>query len=163
MNYVCRDCGHILKMAKPTNKCPQCNSIYLLPKKFQETRQPKIIAVKLSERFLSLILGMVFGLLTFFIWGIAILLKGGPGAAKAAVGAFYFGVKFSLAMAIGVGIIGFIWGDEKLAKVLGILWGTDKDFNDELESLVYAVPQWFVYLLLVIVLLGSYGYLMTRF
>jgi hypothetical protein len=95
----------------------------------------------------------------FFIWGIAVLLKGGPGAAKAAAGAFYLGLKFSLILAVCVGITGFIWGDEKLVRLLGILWGTDQEFNDELDSRVRGIPMWMVYLFLILAIIGSYGYL----
>jgi DNA-directed RNA polymerase subunit RPC12/RpoP len=160
--YVCRDCSHVFNPDKPTNKCPQCGSIYLLPQNFRATRQPKVVSVKLSERFLSLILGFVFGLLTFFIWGIAALLKGGPGSAKVAAGAFYFGLKFSLVMAVCVGITGFVWGDEKLVRLLGVLWGTDQEFNDEVDSRMRSIPMWVVYLFLVLAIVGSYGYLAVR-
>jgi DNA-directed RNA polymerase subunit RPC12/RpoP len=157
--YICRDCSHVFNPDKPINKCPQCGSIYLLPKSLRIARQPKVVSVKLSERFLSLILGFMFGLVTFFIWGIAVLLKGGPGAAKAAAGAFYLGLKFSLILAVCVGITGFIWGDEKLVRLLGILWGTDQEFNDELDSRVRGIPMWMVYLFLILAIIGSYGYL----
>ena len=160
--YACRDCGFVLDMDKRTNKCPECGSIYLLPRNLKPARRPKAVSVKLNERFLSLTLGLVFGLLTFFIWGIAALLKGGPGATKAASVAFYIGLKLSLFLAIFVGIVGFVWGEKKLAWLLGILWGTDKDFNDRLDSFACTIPLWVVYAFLAFAIVGSYGYLIVH-
>lgn len=159
MPYVCRDCRLVLTPEKPTNKCPQCGSIYLLPRDIKLVRRTKKVSIKLSERFLSLILGTVFGLLTFFVWGVTVLINGGPGAGKAAAGAFYVGLKLSLVLAICVGIAGFILGGEKLARLLGILWGTDKEFNERLDTLVCSIPVWVIYLVLALVIIGTYGYL----
>lgn len=171
MEYVCRDCGFRLRPEKPTNKCPKCGSIYLLPHGLKVARRRKTITVKLSERFLSLVVGAVCGLLTFFIWGVALLIHGGayagPSAAKAAAVAFYLGIKLSLVLAICIGLAGFFLGQERLARLLGIIWGTDRAFNERLgqrlDSLVYSIPLWLVYLVLLVVIVGSYGYLAGRF
>lgn len=127
------------------------------------------IGITLSERFLSLVMGAVFGLLTFFIWGIAILMHGGPPAAKAAAGAMLVGLKLSVALSLLVGIAGFIWGQDKLATLLGVLWGTDRDVNEKmsrlderLRSVALEVPNWVAYLILGVVIFGGYGYLATR-
>lgn len=164
--YRCRDCGHGFTPAKPTSKCPQCGSIYLLPAGFRPPRRPRTLSIQLGDRFLSLVLGTVFGMLTFFIWGVALLVNAGPGAAKAAAGAFFLGLKWSVAFGVGVGIAGFILGEEKLARLLGILWGTDEEFNDRLNdrfhSAAYSIPNWVVYLFLVLAIAGSYGYLATQ-
>jgi len=159
MSYRCRDCSYVLSSDKPTNKCPQCGSIYLLPQNKRAVYLPKKMTVTLSERFLSLILGAVFGLITFFIWGIAILVKGGPGAGKAAAGAMYIGLKLSLVLSLVVGLLGFIWGGEKLVHLLGVLWGTDQQFNEKIGSIMCSIPMWLVYLVLMLVIVGSYGYL----
>lgn len=158
-SYFCRDCGLKLTPDRPTNKCPNCGSLYLIPDTLKVTHNLKPIRISLSERFLSLILGAIFGLLTFFIWGITFLVKGGPGAGKAAAGAFIIGVKLSLLVALGVGLSGFFLGEKKLVKLLGILWGTDIEFNEELESLLLSIPRWVVYLALIFAIVGAYGYL----
>jgi len=101
-------------------------------------------------------------LLTFFIWGIIIVTKGGAGSGKAAAATFYFGIKLSLFIAILLGIIGFLLGDEKLAKIFGILWGTDKEFNKNYNNTQLNIPQWFILLFILIVIIGAYGYLFTH-
>jgi hypothetical protein len=141
------------------NKCPSCGSLYLIPEGYRPAAKlKKRVAITLSERFLSLVLGFFAGLLTFFIWGIAILVHGNPGGGKAVAGAFYFGVKLSIYVAIAMSVIGFVFGERKLLKLLGIIWGTDKEFFDKLQI---ELPLWFVYPVLVIVIVGAYGYLFT--
>ena len=103
-SYRCRDCGEVCSPAKPTNRCPACGSIYLLRQDMRALRYPAKLRVTLSERFLSLILGAFFGLLTFFIWGVAILVHGGPFAAKAAAGAMFVGLKLSIVLSLIIGI-----------------------------------------------------------
>lgn len=154
---------------KPTSKCPECGSIYLLRQGVSAVRRPKKVAITLSERFLSLLLGALFGLLTFFVWGIAILFHGGPYAGKAAAGVMFFGLKLSLALSLLVGITGFILGQDELARLLGVLWGADKEVNDKIErvdhrlhSVVLEVPDWVAYIVLGIVILGGYGYTAVR-
>ena len=141
------------------NKCPSCGSLYLIPEGYRpEKNHKRKLSVTLSERFISLVLGFVAGFLTFFIWGIAILIHSGPIGGKAAAGTFYFGVKLSLYVAIAMSVIGFVFGERKLLKLLGIIWGTDKEFFDKLQI---ELPLWFVYPVLVIVIVGAYGYLFT--
>lgn len=165
-SYTCRDCGNVFTPAQPTSKCPQCGSIYLLPEGFRPARGPRSMSITLGDRFLSLILGTLFGLLTFFIWGVTLLLNGGPAAGKAAAGAFFIGLKLSVALGVGVGIAGFLLGEERLARLLGILWGTDEEFNDRINdrfySTAYSIPNWVVYLFLALAIAGSWGYLATQ-
>jgi hypothetical protein len=157
MAYKCRDCGNLITVSKPVNTCPSCGSLYLIPDGYRpEKNRKRSLSITLSERFVSLVLGFFAGLLTFFIWGIAILIHGGPAPAKAAAGAFYFGVKLSLYVAIAMSVIGFVFGERKLLKLLGIIWGTDKEFFDKLQI---ELPLWLVYPVLIIVIIGAYGYL----
>lgn len=93
------------------------------------------LRVTLSERFLSLILGALFGFLTFFVWGVAILVNGGPVASNAAAGTMFIGLKLSIALSLIVGIAGFSLGQEKLARLLGVLWGTDDELNESLDRI----------------------------
>lgn len=165
-SYRCRDCGEVCSPAKPTNRCPACGSIYLLRNDMRASRNTGKLRVTLSERFLSLILGAFFGLLTFIVWGVAILLHGGPVASKAAAGAMFIGLKLSIALSLVVGIAGFILGQEKLARLLGVLWGTDEELNESLDriderlrSVVLDVPNWLVYAVLGFVVVGAYGYM----
>jgi len=167
--YRCRDCGELLRPAKPTNKCPACGSIYLLRTDFKAARSPGKVRITLSERFLSLVFGAACGLLTFFVWGIAILVHGGPYAAKAAAGAMLLGLQLSIALSLIVGIAGFICGQDKLARLLGVLWGTDNEVNEKLDrldekirSLALDVPNWLAYGVLLVVIAGVYGYLAGR-
>ncbi len=159
MSYTCRDCGfHVDK--KAINSCPKCNSIYLIPDGFQLSKNnKKCLDITLSERFLSLLFGFFGGLLTFFIWGVTILVQGGPGAAKASVGVFYFGVKLALFMAIAFAIFGFLLGSERLVKLLSTFWGTNEEFNNSIERIVFSIPLWIGYIILSITIVGSYGYL----
>ena len=168
-SYRCRDCGEVCSPAKPTNRCPACGSIYLLRQDMRALRYPAKLRVTLSERFLSLILGAFFGLLTFFIWGVAILVHGGPFAAKAAAGAMFVGLKLSIVLSLIVGIAGFILGQEKLARLLGVLWGTDRELNESfdriderLRSVALDVPNWLVYVVLGFVIVGAYGYMAAK-
>lgn len=78
------------------------------------------------------------------------------------------GLQVSLALALIIGIAGFFVGQDRLARLLGVLWGTDKDFNDRvggveegLRSIVLGIPNWVAYSFLGIVILGGYGYLVT--
>jgi DNA-directed RNA polymerase subunit RPC12/RpoP len=109
-SYRCRDCGEVSILAKPSSRCPACGSIYLLPTDMRPPRISGKVKITLSERFLSLIFGAFFGFLTFFIWGVVLLVKGGPAAGKVAGAAFYMGLKFSIAPSLAVGIAGFIFG-----------------------------------------------------
>lgn len=168
-SYRCRDCGEVCSPAKPTSKCPACGSLYLLRNDMRATRYSGKVRVSLSERFLSLILGAFFGLLTFFIWGVAMLVHGGPFAAKAAAGAMFIGLKLSIALSLIVGIAGFILGGEKLARLLGILWGTDREIiehfdrlDERLRSLALDIPNWLVYVVLGFVIVGAYGYMAVK-
>lgn len=166
MAYRCRDCGLAINTLRPTSKCPHCGSIYILREGREIGPSPETVSISLSERFLCLILGAIFGLITFFLWGIVVLLKGGAGAGKAAAGAFYLGWKLSLIMAVCVGVIGFVAGAEKMAKVLAIMWGTDHEFNENLasrfQSLCECIPRWLVYVCLTILIAGSWLYLYAR-
>lgn len=162
----CRDCGLFVNALRPASKCPNCGSIYLLSENRKIQYAPEKGSIRLGERFVCLALGAVFGLITFALWGIAALLKGGPGAAKAAAGAFYVGCKLSLGMAVCIGVIGFLVGGDRLARVLGIMWGTDRQFNENLEnrfhSMSESVPRWLVYSILGILIAGSFIYLRAR-
>ena len=113
-----------------------------------------------------MILGAFFGLLTFFIWGVAILVHGGPFAARAAAGAMFIGLKLSIALSLIVGIAGFILGQEKLARLLGVVWGTDRELNESFdridERLRLDVPNWLVYVVLGFVVVGAYGYMAAK-
>lgn len=116
-----------------------------------------------------MILGAFFGLLTFFVWGVAILVNGGPVVSKAAAGAMFVGLKLSIALSLIVGIAGFILGQEKLARLLGVLWGTDEELNESLDriderlrSVVLDVPNWLVYAVLGFVVVGAYGYMSAK-
>lgn len=135
----------------------------------QALRHSGKMRVSLSERLLSLLLGAFFGLLTFFVWGVAILMHGGPFAAKAAAGAMFVGLKLSIALSVIVGIAGFIWGQDKLARLLGVLWGTDRELiesvdrlDERLHSVVLDVPNWLVYAVLGLVIVGAYGYMAAK-
>lgn len=150
----------------PTSTCPKCGSIYLLRQDVTSTRKPRKIDITLSERFLCLILGALFGLLTFFAWGIAILAHGGPGAGKAAAGAVFVGLKLSFAFSVLIGVVGFMVGQDKLARLLGVLWGTDRAVNhkldrsvEKLQSVELDIPDWVAYFVLGVVILGLYGYM----
>ena len=160
MNYTCRDCRHEVKSNRPTATCPQCGSIYLIPHDFKPKPPQKELSITLSERLLSVLFGAVGGLLTFFLWGIASLLKGGYLAANAAEGAFLLGVKYSLILGVGLGITGFFLGEEKLAKLLGALWNTDK-LDDQIHKVVCRIPLWVGYVVLTIAIVGSFGYVFT--
>jgi hypothetical protein len=135
----------------------------------QALRYSGKLKVTLSERFLSLILGAFFGLLTFFMWGVAILVHSGPFAAKAAAGAIFVGLKLSIALSLVVGVAGFILGQDKLARLLGVLWGTDEELNESLDqiderlrSVALNVPNWLVYAVLGFVIVGAYGYMAAK-
>ena len=141
MSYICRDCRHELKSNKPTATCPQCGSIYLIPHDFKPKLPQKGLSITLSERLLSVLFGAVGSLLMFFLWGIAILFKGGYLAARAAEGAFFL-------------------GGEKLARLLGVLWNTDK-LDDQIYNVVCRIPLWAGYVVLTIVIVGSFGYVFT--
>ena len=169
-SYLCRDCGKSCTPTRPTSRCPVCGSIYLLP---NGDRRPEKILLKLritpNERFLCLILGAFFGLLTFFMWGLALLLHGGPGGAKAAAGAVYVGFKLSIVLSLTVGVAGFILGQDKLARLLGVLLGTDTEVNETLDglderlrSVELNIPNWLAYAILGIFIVGAYGYMAAK-
>jgi len=110
---------------------------------------------------MNLVFGFFGGLVTFFIWVATILIYGGPGAAKASAGVFYFGFKLSILMAAILAVVGFFVGQERLVRVFSILWGTDKEFNDRVNKVVYGIPLWFGYVVLSVAIVGSFGYLAT--
>ena len=161
MNHRCRDCGQIITGKKPVSTCPSCNSIYLVPNNYHPKRQPKKVRITLAERFISLLLGFLGGLITFFIWGIVLLAKGGAGSPKAAAAIFIYGIQTAGYVAFGIGITGFILGGDRLAKLLGILWGTDKEFNKKAEGISLEIPQWIGVTILTIIIVGAYGYLFS--
>jgi hypothetical protein len=134
VGYRCRDCGIKVSAGKPVNACPSCGSLYLIPEGYRpEIKHNRKLSITLSERLISLVFGFFAGLLTFFIWGIAIIFQAPPVAGKAAAAAFYFGFKLSLYVALTMSLIGFIFGERKLLKLLGIVWGTDKEFFSKLR------------------------------
>lgn len=159
MSYICRDCGHIVETGKPVNRCPECESIYLLPKGYKPGKLSRKSSIIVSERFLSLFFGFFGGLLTFFIWGVFALFYGGAGAAKISIALFYIGIKISFVVAVVLSIVGFIVGQDKLVKIFSIMWGTDKDFNNRADKLVMTVPDWFWVVVLGVIIVGSFGYL----
>jgi len=159
MTYTCRDCGHIVETKKPVNRCPECESIYLLPKGFKPRRFSRKSSITIDERFLSLFFGFFGGLLTFFIWGVVALFYGGAGAAKISIVLFYLAIKISLVVAVILSIIGFIVGQDKLVKIFSIIWGTDKDFNNRGDELLMRIPSWFWFAVLSVIIVGSFGYL----
>ena len=164
MAYTCRDCKtRITKLLKKdANRCPNCNSIYLIPTRKNIKIKKRAFKVTIGDRFLSLFFGCFTGLLTFFIWGMMIFLNGG-GYARGSGYYFYYGVNISLFLAIAVGLIGFVMGSEKLFKLLGILWGTDakfkRDFQDNATQYHLQIPQWLTITFLIIVIAGTYSYI----
>ena len=155
----------MLAPQKPTSTCPECGSIYLLRQGVSPNCKQRKTGITLSERFLCLTIGLVVGLFTFFFWGIALLVNGGPAAGKAVAGALFVGLKLSLALSVFVGLAGFILGQDRLAQILGMLWGTDRDINDKLDRSVQSlqsveldIPNWVAYVILGVVILGVYGY-----
>jgi len=163
MAYKCRDCETIIKVApnKPTNKCYHCGSIYLLPQRNAIKIKKKEFEVTLSDRFLSLFFGSLVGLITFFIWGIMLIAYGGPSTGKGTLIMFYSGAQFSIYFAIALGIIGFAIGSDRLINLFGIMWGTDKEFNQRFDNrildLLDRIPIWVIYLFLSIIIVGSYS------
>ena len=162
MSYICRDCKHSINKEKPINKCPECGSIYIIPEGYKVTKRHKNISVTFNERLVSLVVGFIAGLLTFFIWGIFILVNGGAGAAKASLGAFYSGIKLALISAVLFAIIGFIFGEQRLIKLLGIIWGTDKELNANVNKVELGIPQWLIISVLLLIIIGAYGYLFSH-
>jgi polyferredoxin len=124
--------------------------------------------IKLTERLLALLFGAFFGALTFIIWILVILIKGGPLIAKASVAKgmmFLFGAGIALAlpMAIVIGLIGFLLGEARLAKFLGIIWGTDREFNMKMHdalSRAPEVPRGVIVLILSIIIVATFAYLL---
>lgn len=150
----------MITVSKPVNSCPSCGSLYLLPDNFRlKKRFLKNPSITLSERFVSLIVGFFAGLFTFFIWGIASLIIGGAQAGKVPFVLIYIGIKWSVYVGIAVSVFGFLFGEKRLIKLIGIIWGTDVD--EYLDKLRIEVPLWFVYLMLLIVIVGVYGYLFS--
>lgn len=119
---------------------------------------PRLRTGEADPQVPSLVLGTVFGLLTFFFWGVFLLVNGGSASA------FLIGLELAFAFGAAVGIAGFLLGEEKLAHLFGILWGTDTEFNeklnDSLYSVAYGIPTWLVSLFLVLAIVGSCGYLL---
>ncbi len=163
MAYTCRDCGFKVKALTKKNKnsCPQCASMYLLPEKIIIKTKKREFKVTASDRVLSLLFGGVLGVITFFAWGIVLLMNGGG---KVAVSLFVIGTQFSLYFGLGVGLLGFFFGSDELVRLLGILWGTDREHNRNRDNflstpLEISVPAWLSYSFLGVVILGAYGYI----
>lgn len=166
MSYKCRDCGSNVKIVPdyPTEKCPKCGSIYLIPQnievKITQKKKPK---VTLGDRLLSSLFGGFLGLITFFIWAVLIMAKGGGSVGKGSAIMFVSGIHFSVYLAVVLGLIGFIVGPDKLFNLFGILWGTDNDFHQKVDSNIYNffnnIPQWVIYTLLGVIILGVYSYM----
>ena len=95
MAYTCRDCKtRITKLLKKdANRCPNCNSIYLIPTRKNIKIKKRTFKVTIGDRFLSLFFGCFTGLLTFFIWGMMIFLNGG-GYVRGSGYYFYYGVRY---------------------------------------------------------------------
>lgn len=158
MKYKCRDCGHIIRKSDRINTCPSCGSIYLIPSNFIPAKFPKKIKFDLAERFLSLFFGLFAGVLTFFIWGITLIII----APELALTLPYrFGVYLALSVTIITAITGFVAGEKKLVKLLGILWCTDENFQEKMTRVRIEPPFWPTFVFLLIVIIGSYGYLIT--
>jgi len=127
--------------------------------------------IKLTERLLALLFGAFFGALTFIIWILVILIKGGPLIAKASVAKgmmFLFGAGIALALPMAIvigliGLIGFLLGEARLAKFLGIIWGTDREFNMKMHdalSRAPEVPRGVIVLILSIIIVATFAYLL---
>jgi hypothetical protein len=160
-DYKCRDCGLLFTPEKPTNRCPECGSLYLIPSDFKPGRR-ETSAPSLSDRLSSLLLGAIFGLLTFVGWLLALWLHGvGPRMDKAFFGIAYFGVKLSLLLALVSALIGLLMGSDRLVQFFGLLWGTDRKLEQRLNRLMRRLPNWFWLLALLGVTLGAMGYLMA--
>jgi len=157
--YRCRECGLAIPPGIPTSTCPSCGSIYLIPLDSPAGRRLGKIQVTVAQRFLSLVLGVLFGLLTFFVWGVVVLVRGAPVIAEISAPVWHVGLMLAIAVSLVIGLVGFIWGDKKVARALSILWGTDEEFNATVHLIDLQLPRWLGYLLLVVVIAGIYGYL----
>lgn len=167
MAYICRDCNYKITQKKPTYKCSECGSIYIFPENYKIKFKKKISGITIGDRFLSLLFGAFAGVVTLFVWGILIIFHGGGSTGKGSLVLFYYGFKFSIYFAMVLGLIGFFIGPDRLVKLFGILWGTDKEFIEETESNVLnwisRIPTWFSYLFVGALIIGSYSYLVASF
>lgn len=161
--YRCRDCGHTFSPERPTNRCPSCGSIYVLPTDLRIETPPHRRKIKLGERLLALLLGAIAGSATFLVWMFVILFKAGPMAAKGAAALFAVGVALALPMGIVVGLLGFLLGEARLARFLGIIWGTDRAFNQKIQDALQRIPPLTpgpLIMILSIIIVGSFAYLL---
>ncbi|WP_156521196.1 hypothetical protein [Halothiobacillus diazotrophicus] len=77
---------------------------------------------------------------------------------------FGTGIALALPMAIIFGAIGFVVGEARLARLFGILWGTDRPFNQKLHETLSGMPELPrgpVILILSIIIVAVFGYLLT--
>lgn len=159
MGYRCRDCGLITTQKKSVNKCPQCGSLYLLPDNLKLGISHRRVRISIAERFFNLFAGIVCGMLTLCIWTLVIIFKGGGDLLFWALpDNLHLAWQVSLAVGIIVGVSGFIFGQERMVKILGILWGSDTKFNQTLHTWNIELPHWLVWLIIFSLLLFLYVY-----
>jgi len=102
--YRCRDCGFILSTVEPINKCPQCGSLYLIPKALWALDEPKKQKLTFFHRLMLLVLGSFLSLVSIFVITTytSLLLAVNFGFSISG------SIKLALAGSVIVGIYGFI-------------------------------------------------------
>lgn len=66
-------------------------------------------------------------------------------------------------MGIVVGLLGFLPGEARLASFPGIIWGTDRAFNQKIQDAVRRIPPLppgLPIMILSIIIVGSFAYLL---
>ncbi|MEJ2396579.1 MAG: hypothetical protein P8Z77_17995 [Candidatus Thiodiazotropha sp.] len=160
-HYKCRDCGFMLMPRKPTNRCPECGSLYLIPSDFKP-RQGANRGIPLADRLSGFLLGAIFGVLTFVGWLLALFLHGAaPVAGKDFLGITSIGLELSLLLALVCALIGLLMGSDRLAQFFGYLWGTDAKPEHLMNRLALRIPLWLVFLIVSGVTVGAIGYLVS--
>lgn len=164
--YRCRDCGYVLNTEEPLNKCPQCGSLYLIPKELWEIKQPKRLKLTFIHRLMLLVLGSFLSLVTVFILSTYTSLMLSFSFGFSILGS----LKLALIMSIFIGIYGFFMGDEKLVKLFGLLWGTaeqpfsddDSDVDNIVAAAINEIPPYIVYTILGCSIPLIYGYIIVE-
>ena len=148
MNHSCRDCGERILGPDKLNRCPVCNSMYLIPHGDSENQtSPSSKSsqygsynqlndipglgrkITLGERWWCALLGFLFGCLTFFIWLIEISIAAVMFDGMSAFESFETGITLSVLIGVVLGIIGFAIGADRFAAYMGLLWGTGDHSN----------------------------------
>jgi len=83
-------------------------------------------------------------------------------AGKGASAALFFGVVLSVGMAVLFGMVGLLFGGEKLTKLLAIVWGTDKEFSERFRTWIVTIPEWTFYLLWGVIMTFALGFLYSQ-